>query len=110
MEIQITGKGLEITGGIKEWVFRKVSKLERYVPRLVESRVILKREKYFYVAEITSLARQLYVYGEGRHKTNLYAAIDRACERVEKQLKKCRERIKSHHQKKTVLKGAQDLS
>lgn len=97
MEIQITGKSLAVTEGMKEWVHRKVSKFEKYVPRLVESHVILKKEKYFYVAEITALAKHLRAYGEGRDKENIYTAIDWACDRVVKQLKKCREKIKSHH-------------
>jgi len=98
MEIRITGKTLAVTEPIKEWVFRKVSKLERYAPRLVESHVILKKEKYLYVAEITLLGGHLRVYGEGRDKENLYTAIDWACERVIKQLVKFREKVKSHHQ------------
>lgn len=97
MEIQITGKNIEITEGIKNWVFRKTSKLEKYVPRLVEAHVIVKKEKYFYVAEITALAKHLRVYGEGNDKENLYTAIDLACLRVVKQLKKFREKIKRHN-------------
>ena len=97
MEIRITGKNMGVTEGIKDWIFRKASKLEKYVPRIVESHVIVKKEKYFYVAEITLLARHLRVYGEGRAKDNLYTAIDLACERVAKQLKKYREKIKSHN-------------
>lgn len=97
MEIQITGKNMPVTEGMKEWVFRKASKFERYAPRLVESHVIVKKEKYFYVAEVTVLTKHLRVYGEGRHKENLYTAIDEACDRVSKQLRKFREKIKSHH-------------
>lgn len=97
MEIRITGKKIAVVEGIKEWVHRKVSKLERYAPRLVESHVILKKEKYLYVAEITVLGSHLRAYGEGRDKENLYTAIDWACERVVKQLKKFREKLKSHH-------------
>lgn len=96
MEIRITGKQTEITDGVKEWIFRKVPKFEKYAPRLIESHVILKKEKYFYVAEITVLARHFRAYGEGSHKTNLYTAIDLACLRVIKQLKKFREKIKKH--------------
>lgn len=88
-----------VTQGIKDWVHRKVTKLEKYVPRLVESHVIVIKEKYFYVAEITALARHLRVFGEGRDKENLYTAIDLACDRVIKQLKKYREKIKSHSQR-----------
>ena len=97
MEIRITGKNLTVTEGVKNWVERKVSKLEKYAPRLVESHVIVKKEKHFYVAEITILAKHLRAYGEGKDKENLYTAIDWACDRVVKQLKKFREKIKSHH-------------
>ena len=97
MEIRITGKNMAVTEGVKEWVHRKVSKLEKYVPRLVESHVIVKKEKYFYVVEVTALAKHLRAYGEGRDKENLYTAVDWACDRVTKQLKKFREKVKSHH-------------
>ena len=88
---------MAVTEGIKDWIFRKASKLEKYVPRIVESHVIVKKEKYLYVAEITLLAKHLRVFGEGRDKDNLYTAIDQACDRVAKQLKKYREKIKSHN-------------
>ena len=96
MDIRITGKNLAVTDGIKDWVQRKVPKLEKYLPRIVESHVIVKKEKYFYVAEITILAKHHRVFGEGQDKDNLYTAIDLACDRVAKQLKKYREKIKSH--------------
>lgn len=96
MEIRITGKNMAVTEGIKDWIFRKVTKLERYAPRIVESHVIVKKEKYFYLAEVTVLAKHLRTYGEGRHKENLYTAIDLACHRVATQLKKFREKVKSH--------------
>ena len=88
---------MAVTEGIKDWIFRKASKLEKYVPRIVESHVIVKKEKYFYVAELTLLAKHLRAFGEGRDKDNLYTAIDQACDRVAKQLKKYREKIKSHN-------------
>ena len=96
MEIRITAKSMDVTEGIKDWVFRKVSKLDKYVPRIVESHVFVKKEKYFYVAEITLLAKHLRIFGEGQDKDNLYTAIDLACDRVAKQLRKYREKVKSH--------------
>lgn len=100
MEIRLTAKNMSVTEGIKEWVFRKTSKLEKYVPRLVESHVIVKKEKYFYVAEVTVLGRHLRAYGEGRDKENLFTAIDWACDRVAKQLVKFRDKVKSHHSRR----------
>lgn len=105
MEIRITGKNTLVTDAVKDWVFRKVSKIERYAPRLVEAHVIIKKEKLFYLAEITVLASRHRIYGEGRDKENLYTAIDWACERVASQLKKFREKMKSHHPSKKQKTG-----
>ena len=96
MEIRILGKGMEMTKGIKDWIDRKVKKLDKYVPRIVESHVVIKKEKYFYLVEITVLAKHLRAYGEGRDEDNVYTAIDLACEKLAKQLKKFREKLKNH--------------
>lgn len=88
---------MEVTEPVKNWVQKKTEKLEKYVPRLVESHVIVKKEKYLCIAELTVLGRNLRVYGEGRDKDNLFTAIDQAVDRVTKQLKKIREKVKNHH-------------
>src|SRR3989338_2670716 len=104
MEIHLTAKNLSATERIKSWVFEKVGKFEKYSPRLVESHVILKKEKYLYVAEVTLLGGHLYIVGEGRDKESLFTAIDQACDRVAVQLKKFREKLKGHH----LDKGGKD--
>lgn len=96
VEIQITAKGTPPTEGVKDWAFRKVSKLEKYLPRIVEAHVFLKKERYFYVAEITLLAKSHRIFGKGEDKDNLFTAIDLACDRVATQAKKYREKIKGH--------------
>jgi putative sigma-54 modulation protein len=84
---------------MKDHLRDKLAKLEKYASRLVESHVVLKKEKYIYVAEVTLAAKNLRAYGEGRSKENIFSAIDESCARVEKQLKKFREKIKKHHGK-----------
>ena len=57
----------------------------------------MKKEKYLYDVQITLLAKNFRAYGEAKRKENIYSAIDAACLRVEKQLKKFREKVKDHH-------------
>lgn len=97
MDIRISGKNISVTAGMKEHIQEKLSKFEKYAPRLVESHVILKKEKIYFVAEITLLTKNLRAYGEAQNKENVFAAIDMAYARVEKQLKRFREKIKEHH-------------
>jgi putative sigma-54 modulation protein len=97
VDIRFSGKGLRIMAGMKEHAEEKLLRLERYAPRLVEAHVILKMERYLYIAEVTLLAKNFRAYGEGQAKDNVYAAIDQAYDRILKQLKRYREKVKDHH-------------
>jgi len=97
VEVRFSGKNLSVTAGMREHMREKLTKLDRYAPRLVESHVILKKEKYLYWAELTLSAKNFHAYGEAQSKENIYAAMDQAYGRVEKQLKKFREKVKAHH-------------
>lgn len=97
MDIRFTGQNLKITEGMKEHLQQRLSRFEKYAPRLVQAHIFFKKEKYLLKAEVTLLAKNLHAFGEGRSKENIFAAIDEACDRVEKQLKKFRAKSKEHH-------------
>lgn len=99
MDIRFTGQSLKITTGMKAHLEEHLERLEKYAPRLVEAHVFLKKEKYWYRTEVTLLAKNFRAFGEGASKENIFAAIDEAYERVEKQLKKFRAKAKDHHKK-----------
>ena len=97
MNIRFLGKNFAVSEGMRTHLQEKLLKLEKYAPRLIESHVVLKKEKYLFDAQITLLTKNFQAYGEAKRKENFYAAIDQACDRVEKQLKKFREKVKDHH-------------
>lgn len=99
MDIRFTGQNLKITEGMKEHLQERLARFEKYAPRLVEAHIFLKKEKYLFEAEITLLAKNLRAFGEGSSKENIFAAMDEASLRVEKQLKKFRAKSKDHKQK-----------
>lgn len=104
MDIRVSGKNFRVTEGMKEHLKEKLEKFEKYAPRIVESHVVLIKEKFFYEAEVTVLARNLRAYGEGQSKDSIYTAIDQAAIRVEKQLKRYREKLKDHkHKHRSVI-------
>ncbi len=85
-----------MTEGMRTHCGDKLDKLGKYSTQMIESHVVLKKEKYLYDAQITIAAKNFRAYGEGIKKDNVFSAIDQACERIEKQLKKFRERAKEH--------------
>ena len=99
MDIRFSGQNLKITEGMKEHLEERLPKFEKYAPRIVEAHVFLKKEKYVFRAEITLAAKDFHAFGMGEAKDNIFAAMDNAYERVEKQLKKFRSKSKGHHKK-----------
>jgi len=99
VDIRFSGQNLKITEGMKEHLAEHLPKFEKYAPRIVEAHVFLKKEKYIFKAEITLAAKDFHAFGVGEAKENIFAAMDEAYQRVEKQLKKFRSKSKGHHNK-----------
>jgi putative sigma-54 modulation protein len=99
VDIRFSGQNLKITAGMWEHLEERLPKFEKYAPRIIEAHVFLKKEKYIFKAEITLAAKDFHAFGMGEAKDNIFAAIDEAYERVEKQLKKFRSKSKGHHTK-----------
>ncbi|MBI4550358.1 MAG: ribosome-associated translation inhibitor RaiA [Candidatus Omnitrophica bacterium] len=98
MEIRFIGKHFKITPGIRDHVEEKLEKITKFrgLRGLIEAKVLFKIEKYLYIAEITLVGKNLRFYGEGRSEQNFFAAFDEAELKVAAQLKKMKEKVKSH--------------
>ncbi len=96
MEIQLTAKQLKVTPAIRAYVQEKVEKSQKYFDHIVWGQVFLFIEKRAHNAEIVIHApgqtfRALAVAAD------LYSAVDLATDKMDAQLKKFKERIKSRH-------------
>ncbi len=96
MYISITGRHIEITSALRDYVEKKVSKLSRYFNNIIDAHVILGLEgKTDQVAEITIHANGITIQGE-ECSEDMYASIDKVLEKVERQIKKYKEKISKH--------------
>ena len=99
MQVTIVGRHVEITDAIKEYVEKRLQKLKKYFPMVMDVHVILYTQKYYQVVDVTIQASGLTVHGEEKSK-DLYASIDMVIDKLDSQLKKHKERLVRHHQKK----------
>lgn len=100
MQVNITARHLELTQSLADYVRKKVERCERYFDHLVWSQVILSVEKYRQVAEIVIHASKT-TFRAKEESIDLYAAIDLALAKIEKQLKKYKEIAKVHRKSKS---------
>ena len=96
MYINLTGQHIEITPALKRYVDAKLERLERHSDHLNDIHVILTVEKLRHKAEAN-------VHVSGNHlfanavEEDMYAAIDGLIDKLDRQVKKHKEKISNHH-------------
>lgn len=99
MEIQITARNMELTDDIHEYVHRKLSRKEKLARDIIEAHVIIDTVKHHvYSAEVSLLGRDVTFYAEAEGETP-FAAIDLVMDKIDKQLRRHKERVKDRRHK-----------
>lgn len=93
MKISVTFRNTEGENWQKEYVAEKLDKLNKYIDNPVDARVILSVEKFRNTVEISLLADGLNINSKEEEK-EMVLAIDSAIEKIERQLKKRKEKIR----------------
>ncbi len=97
MQISITGRHVNITDNVKAHVNDKLERCLSVFPRIESVHVILDEEKHNKVSEIIIQASNHIRVSATEKSENLYDAIDRSIEHVERQLRKHRDKVQDHH-------------
>jgi putative sigma-54 modulation protein len=95
MQVNITFRHLEPTEALKAHARDKVEHVQRYVDRASDAHVVLYVDNLQHHADITLKAGPFLVRGQARSE-DMYASIDAAAEKIERQLKKHKEKLKNH--------------
>ncbi|OAQ19899.1 ribosome hibernation-promoting factor, HPF/YfiA family [Thermosulfurimonas dismutans] len=98
MQINITFRHLDSSEGLKEYVRKKIGRLEKYFEGPVEAQVILKAEKLRNEVEVILRGDGLDVTAK-EETGDMYEAIDLVSDILEKQIKRFREKRKGINKK-----------
>ena len=95
MQISLSGHHVEITDSMRNYVSEKIEKLDRHFDQALDINIVLTVEKLRHKAEAT-----LHVSGNNLHaddvREDMYAAIDGLVDKLDRQGKKHKEKLKSH--------------
>ena len=98
MQINVSGHHVDVTDSLRSYVESKLDKLERHYDRITNMQVILSVEKQRQKAESTVRIQGGEVYADAESE-DLYAAIDKLADKLDRQLIKQKEKMKDHKQK-----------
>ncbi|OGP79941.1 MAG: ribosomal subunit interface protein [Deltaproteobacteria bacterium RBG_16_49_23] len=93
MQISVTFRHMEADQGVKDYVKEKVQRLEKFAENPREAHVVLSVEKFRHSAELTIAGDGLPINSEGRDR-DLYAAIDQMVDKMDRQIRERREKVK----------------
>lgn len=95
MQINLTGRHLEITEPLKEFVDEKFSKLERHFEQINNVYVVLSVEKIRQIAEATVHLNGTEIFANSESE-DMYAAIDLLIDKLDRQVIKHKEKLTRH--------------
>lgn len=93
MQTSVTFKNIDPSENLKSYVSDKLNRFDKYLDNPGEANVVLSVEKFRHIAEISVSGDRLVV--NAKDETNdMYSAIDMALDKLEKQIKKSKEKIR----------------
>lgn len=92
MQLTIRGRNLEVTDALRDYVEKKLRRLQKYFYRPVSAQVALGVERGRHLIEVTVPLDGLLLRGEEASE-DMYASIDQVVDKLERQIHKYKTRI-----------------
>lgn len=104
MKVDVTGHHVDVSPALRDYVTSKLDRVERHFDQVTRAHVVLTVEKMTQKAEAT-----LHVSGGTVHAIatgqDLYAAIDGLADKLDRQVKRHKEKLTNHHRGEVLPKA-----
>lgn len=102
MRYQITGKQIDIGEALQTYVQTELGEVVgKYAGRPTDANIVFSKSGHEFVCETeVHLSTGLTAQAKG-HATEIYAAFDSATEKMDKQLRRYKRRLKDHHKERS---------
>ncbi len=96
MQVSVTFRHMDATDALKSFAADKVSRIEKYMHSPSDAHVVLSVERgHLHRAEINLTANGVRIRGQDVSE-DMYGSIDGATQKIERQLKKWKNKLASH--------------
>jgi putative sigma-54 modulation protein len=97
MQTSVTFKNIEPSDNLRDYVTHKLEKMNKLLDNPAEANVVLSVEKIRHITEIKLIGDRMTL--NCREESNdMYSSIDLALDKLEKQLKKNKQKVRKHRQ------------
>ena len=103
MQIAISGHQMDITPPLKQYVMEKMERIERHFDNVTNTTVVLHVEKTRLLAEATINTKGATLHANAEAE-DMYAAIDNLIHKLDRQVRKHKDKSTDHHRQGGALK------
>jgi len=96
MDITVTGRHMTVTPAIKEYCAKKLEHVHIDFPRILSAHFILEVDKFRQSAELVLQCTSHITIEATEVNEDLYAALDKVVDKVERQMRKYKTKIQRH--------------
>ena len=96
--MNIIGRNIYVTEAMKNHALEKLSKIERFHNHVIDLHMIMDIQKLEHSVEII-LKFDHFTVKVATSSTDMYASIDRAVDKLQKKIRRWKDRIQDHHRK-----------
>jgi ribosome hibernation promoting factor len=95
MDINVTFRHMNPSDALKDYAESKFEKFKKYLHEPIEVHAVLQVQKIRQLAEVTVKAKHFRFHGM-EESQDMYASIDLVAGKIERHLKKHKEKVKDH--------------
>lgn len=96
MQLNVSGHHVEVTPALKGYVEKKLDRIVRHSDHVMDVHCILTVEKLRHKAEATVNLSGAKIHADATEE-NMYAAIDALADKLDRSVKKHKEKLTDHH-------------
>lgn len=105
MQVTVSGKGVDVGEALRTHIEARLDeRVNKYLDRVPSVNVIISKQGHLFRADIngnTGTHSNIIIKSHDEND-DVYAAFDGACEKIEKQLRRYKRRLTSHHKSEGV--------
>src|SRR5512147_1685687 len=96
MQVNVTGRHIEVTDALRQYATEKFNRLEKYLPKAVQAVITLSVvKKVHHIAEATIKSNGVLIQAS-EETEEMYSAIDLLIEKIERRVRRYKEKLVDH--------------
>jgi len=98
MNIEVTGRNIEITAALRGYIDDKCERLERHFGHLISAHFVLGLDKQVHAVEATiGVGGRTNPIVAEAEAADMYAAIDELIDKLDRQVRRHKGKVTNHH-------------